>query len=507
MSYPKVIFTSLLLCIAVVGSTNAQTTTTVQIQNNDSNGLHLALCEARRRGGRTVLELANRSRYEVSSYGWEACSRGGFIQAPIEPGPGEIETSVVIKGNNATLDLNGSTGFLVQEGGDLEIEFLELLNAGSTGAIDNFGQVRLQGVSILDSKPSMAGELPLDMRGYATVSNRGNMSLRNTVIARSELSGVPEDLYHEIGEQDQCSPFASAGILNTGELSINNSSLFFNDVMREGPPAPVELTSCLAADLLTISPAVTRISNSILYSRETCEGEVLSLGHNTVNLRRHSEERPQTSCGFGFEGDDLEPNISVSSVAVEVRQLEREFFSFARGWKAEGNPSPPGSTEGSCELIDGRGYFRIDGQCLRGAFDNRATPNLHPGLDGLWFDPSNDGQYLRISHYGGNLVLLMWNTFNASGEQEWIYGFGQSGSDEELRVEAFVNGGVALVNGMLQGQLEATPWGQFRVSVNSCSEIVFSYTPLADSIAPQQQTLQRLTTNAAANCSEGPALN
>ncbi|KAA9130532.1 hypothetical protein F3N42_12640 [Marinihelvus fidelis] len=481
----------------------------IDIDDGDANGFVQVLCDAADfPGHHTVVRLAERGHYTVLVESWRACRYGGtFGVIPVEPGAREVLGQLTIEGNNSVLDLEGFSGFSVHAGGWLTLEQLEIRNGGGSDVIANDGRADLQGVSLLYNSPGQGLDWgsPGQEDARATLLNRGTMTLRNVVVAGNTLYGVSESLYDSETPLADCEVFGSAGVLNEGSLIINNTSIFDGRVLRNNQGALGDETGCLANDLLATPGAETRVSNSIISSPYACEGSVVSLGYNTV---RPNSQSPDGGCQFNGPGDRVAGALGGASRPGDVeriRQLNRFRFPLASAEGNLGNPEPSETSEASCELIDNRGYLRLENKCLRGAFDNRATPNLHPGLDGLWFDPENDGQYLRISHYGPGNILLMWNSFDDLGQPVWVYGFGGSGG-QTVTVDAFVNEGVALVDGNIIGEAEALAWGTLSVTVQDCQTITFDYNPLDTSIVAQTQTLGRLTTNRSADCPEGPPL-
>ncbi len=177
-------------------------------------------------------------------------------------------------------------------------------------------------------------------------------------------------------------------------------------------------------------------------------------------------------------------------------QNGREWFATAPEFRAPGSPAAPGG-EGACEELDVRGFVRRPGQCQRGALDHGATPDLSSALDGLWLDPSADGQYLQLAHFGRNRVLLTWLSFNALGDRVWAYAIGQP-QGEKLTAVAYLNDGVRVIDGVLRGAVEAREWGSLSVSVASCQGLELT---VAESGAPAAtHALAPLTRSVAADC-------
>jgi len=96
------------------------------------------------------------------------------------------------------------------------------------------------------------------------------------------------------------------------------------------------------------------------------------------------------------------------------------------------------------------------------------------GITGLYFNPAADGSYISVLETDYN-TLVIWNTFDADGNQLWVYGVGD-GQDGGSTVvaETYINRGTGfLPNGEVDA--EAERWGLLRLDLASCTEGTFTY--------------------------------
>ncbi len=96
------------------------------------------------------------------------------------------------------------------------------------------------------------------------------------------------------------------------------------------------------------------------------------------------------------------------------------------------------------------------------------------GITGLYFNPAADGSYISVLETDYN-TLVIWNTFDADGNQLWVYGVGdlQEGGSTVV-AETYINRSAGfLPNGEVDA--EAEPWGLLRLDLASCTEGTFTY--------------------------------
>lgn len=107
-----------------------------------------------------------------------------------------------------------------------------------------------------------------------------------------------------------------------------------------------------------------------------------------------------------------------------------------------------------------------------------AAPAAHlsdGGINGLYYNPEADGRYVYVLETDYN-TMVMWTTFDAEGNQLWVYGVGETlNNGSTVVADAYINqttGGV-----LPDGAVEVTdePWGVIRVDMTSCLEGTITY--------------------------------
>lgn len=96
------------------------------------------------------------------------------------------------------------------------------------------------------------------------------------------------------------------------------------------------------------------------------------------------------------------------------------------------------------------------------------------GINGLYNRPDSPHQYVYVLETDYT-TLVVWNTFDADGNQLWVYGVGDQLNDgQSVVAETYINRG----RGFLPGgelEVEAEPWGLIRVDLTSCLEGAVTY--------------------------------
>ncbi len=96
------------------------------------------------------------------------------------------------------------------------------------------------------------------------------------------------------------------------------------------------------------------------------------------------------------------------------------------------------------------------------------------GITGLYYDPDADGHYVYVLETDYT-TLIVWTTFDADGNQAWVYGTGELKNGNSVVANAYINrnGRVSLDGNIDPAQEEH--WGWLRVDMTSCGEGVVSF--------------------------------
>ena len=122
-----------------------------------------------------------------------------------------------------------------------------------------------------------------------------------------------------------------------------------------------------------------------------------------------------------------------------------------------------------CEATDARGIARPAGACDAGAVGFDATKYVgEGGMDGTWYDHAANGHYVTIQRvHDDDTALVIWNTFDRSGTQAWIYGVGHV-TGRHIHVEMSQNVGGRLQPGGPPTGASVHSWGSVDIDLTNC---------------------------------------
>lgn len=134
-----------------------------------------------------------------------------------------------------------------------------------------------------------------------------------------------------------------------------------------------------------------------------------------------------------------------------------------------------------CEPTDARGIARPAGACDAGAAEfDEAKSVARGGMNGTFHDRSTNGHYVTLQRvHDDGTALVIWDTFDRSGAQAWVYGVGRV-DGRHLHAEMSQNLGGALQSGGAPTGSRVHAWGTIDIDLASCSRGTLSYSsPLA----------------------------
>lgn len=102
------------------------------------------------------------------------------------------------------------------------------------------------------------------------------------------------------------------------------------------------------------------------------------------------------------------------------------------------------------------------------------------GINGLYYNPAADGHYLYILETDFT-TLVVWTTFDADGNQAWVYGTGELKNGRSIIADTYINknGGYSMDGEIVASEVEH--WGRLEVDLTSCSEgLVAFYSDLPE---------------------------
>jgi hypothetical protein len=205
----------------------------VEVPNNDGAALVQALREANAGDGHTRIRLA----------------RNGLYVLAAEAQPGLLLPAVLgrvtLEGNHAEIrGYSARPAAILEVAAEADVRISHLVLAeGTDGAVRNYGDLRLQGVAVVDSS---VDAMP------AIVLNHGRLQATDSEIAYNLLLATPRDSgtvlnYGEIeltGSRihdnralgSQPSVAVSGGILNFGSVTADGLAIQDNELPSDVPP-------------------------------------------------------------------------------------------------------------------------------------------------------------------------------------------------------------------------------------------------------------------------------
>lgn len=96
------------------------------------------------------------------------------------------------------------------------------------------------------------------------------------------------------------------------------------------------------------------------------------------------------------------------------------------------------------------------------------------GINGLYYSPEADGHYVYILETDFT-TLIVWTTFDAEGNQVWVYGTGELENGKSVMVETYINRNEGHSPEGEFTPSEAEHWGWMDVDMSSCLEGTFTF--------------------------------
>ncbi len=378
--------------------------------------------------------------------------------------------------------------------GNLKIEGNGAIFRGglALGAIAEDGAVTITGVTFIDAQ---TGPLTCPF-----IHNRGSFSLERVTFSGVRIETTQR--FIQCASEELLLNEGSAELLNVTVvgtvISAHKGSLIW--ATGGGSTTIAHLTvldppfgpgSSQGVILRVASEGSISVSNSIILADGSIEGALIPCaGPITDNGGNFASAG---DCGFSgvIDRTSLASTVekghdswvlplAVNSIAVDA-----------------GNPV-------FCEKRDGRGFTR-DSQCDSGAYEVKASGRGgeigRGGISGFYFTPETDGNYIQLQRAFDGNVVVVWNSFDKSGAQAWVYGVG-SYQDRVVTADAFQNLGGILQAGAGASTATVTEWGTLKVTVHDCTHITVEYQSSDPSFGSGTFEAQRLAFVHDLGCSE-----
>jgi len=126
--------------------------------------------------------------------------------------------------------------------------------------------------------------------------------------------------------------------------------------------------------------------------------------------------------------------------------------------------------------------------------------NLRGGFTGNWTDPAPNNQGIQIEVLDNNRAIVIWFTFDANGDQQWLGGLG-SISNNRIEVDLRrVSGGAFPPELIEQDQISIEPWGHASISFSNCRQGQMSWTSHVGAVPSGTMPLRRVSALADLPC-------
>lgn len=97
------------------------------------------------------------------------------------------------------------------------------------------------------------------------------------------------------------------------------------------------------------------------------------------------------------------------------------------------------------------------------------------GISGSWYDPSHNGEGFLVEVLPEGRGLVYWFTYDASGNQTWLFGTGTVSGNTLVINDAFTTEGGVFGPTFDPGAVQLVRWGNLRFVFSSCTSGVMDY--------------------------------
>lgn len=485
-----------LFLILAIGSIPNASAATVRITDGDCNGLSAAVA------------IAAQNVDTASSTTILLARAGNYVGCSFRMGTGKL----IIDGQGAHLQQFSACLFqdyLIPnpnpQATPLPLPSLELRNLTITGGA---AQSNTCAVWVGDMNPIFPTHYVLDNVGSVTLNTvtlTGSTSVLSDGFIRSSGNLVFRNV-SVVGVSVNASSILAAlqgpnGALisNSGNLEIYNSTFANNSARITDPVTQASSATFLINSNGLLQRARVLIGNSLFAGNGTyvCNpslpawaspSDFVSLGGNVTT---------SAICGIPASSDKMVTDANLAELGNHGGLVPTQAISGGSPAKGAGNPQ-------YCEALDARGYTRSPHGCDAGAYEYGGGSGAltASGMNGVYYDPDANGHYVSLQriHDNGDIAIV-WSTFDANGNQAWVYGVGQL-TDKRIHANMSQNiGGVLQVGGAPTGS-SVRPWGTVDIDLTSCASAQFNYASTLDGFGSGQFPLTRLAFVSDFGCAE-----
>jgi len=99
-------------------------------------------------------------------------------------------------------------------------------------------------------------------------------------------------------------------------------------------------------------------------------------------------------------------------------------------------------------------------------------------ITGTWFDPARSGEGILMQLAPGNVLVVAWFTFDASGAPFWLFGaqplLRSPGPLNEIAVNLSAIRGGGFAGNFDPANTQSTPWGRITIRNPTCEQLSFT---------------------------------
>jgi hypothetical protein len=281
---------------------------------------------------------------------------------------------------------------------------------------------------------------------------------------------------------DNESASGTALIASSGKVEISHATIAANRY---------------AVALLAYTPGKFTIANSVLANTgvPNCTSndnqlatEFVSLGGNVTN---------DASCGFHTPSDRVVANAGFGDFGTHGGVVGTLALAY-------NSPAIGSGLAANCEATDARGAARGQTSCDSGSYEFGGGQGKlgASGTTGLYFNHASNGHFVTVQRVFDNNALVIWNTFDETGKQAWVYGIGPVNGGKIHADQVAQNvGGMLHPGGTVTG-ITPTLWGSFDLDISSCYAATLSYNSVLPQFGSGTIDLERLAFVNGLDCSE-----
>ena len=460
----------LLFLIFAASATQTVSAAIVRVADGDCSGLSSAVATAAPSSGATTILLARNGTYSACSIAETSGNilidgQGAtfqFLTAHIPLG-----ATLIIRNASITSLPSGATASFFCT----SINDLGGIGGTAAGAICNEGgTLVLESVSVhdIDGTPFYGNTFgfPSVVNLYSFIFSDGTLILRNVTMANNKagyafvVSRVTE-LYNSTVTMSDSRPFLSAQ-----------------------PPGGNGQTSTV------------KISNS-LFASKSAPACAIPAGAATITSAG-GNVATEPSCGLATStGDKIVGDAKVTAFGDHGGLVPTQAIN-------GGSPAKGAGVAQYCEALDARGYTRSPHGCDAGAYEYGGGSGAltASGMNGFYYDPDANGHYVSLQriHDNGDIAIV-WSTFDANGNQAWVYGVGQV-AGKRIHAAMSQNLGGVLQSGGAPAGSSVHPWGTVDIDLTNCALAQFSYASAVPGFGSGAFPLTRLAFVSDFGCSD-----